>query len=114
MRRRFLPTALLSHKMRCVRELAGTEGQVHAGAADPRGVAAVRGRDSAVGKVLWAEAACPSSASQPPGPDGSRNPGPGELDTCGSHSATVGGCCEDGSSRTVHGRANKRFARAHG
>src|SRR6266446_356301 len=70
MRRRVLPTALLSHRMRCIRELARTEGQVHTGTADTRGVAAVRGRDFAVGKVFWAEAACPIAASQPAGPDG--------------------------------------------
>src|SRR6267142_430005 len=52
MRRRFPPAALPLPKMRCVRELARTEGQVHAGAADPRGVAAVRGRDSAVAKFF--------------------------------------------------------------
>src|SRR2546422_3395133 len=114
MRRRFLPAALLLPKMRFVRELARTEGQVHTGAADTRGVAALRGRDFAVGKVFWAEAACPIAASQPSGPDGSGDAGPGELDTCGCHSATVGGRGKDGSGCAIEHSCEERFAGAHG
>src|SRR6266851_3556763 len=101
MKRRFLPAALPPPSMRCVRELARTEGQVHAGAADTRGVAAVRGRDSAVGKVFWAEAACPIAASQPAGPDGSGDAGPGELDASVRRNAAASGRGQDGSSGAI-------------
>src|SRR6267143_531893 len=114
MRRRFLPAALPPPKMRCVRELARTEGQVHAGAADTRGVAAVRGRDFAVGKVFWTEAANSFAANESASADGSGNPWPGELDTCGCHSAAAGGRGQDGSGRAIHSRSEKRFAGAHG
>jgi hypothetical protein len=79
MRRQFLPPAPPLAKMRCIRELAGTEGQVHAGAADSCGVVVVHGRDSAVGEVLCAEATDPMAACEPAGPNGSCDAGPGDA-----------------------------------
>src|SRR6266850_1437974 len=112
MRRRFLPAALPPPRMRCVRELARTEGQVHAGAADTGGVAAVRGRDSAVGKVFWAEAANSFATNKPASADGSRNAGPGGVrceHTAGTHSHN-----NDCSGRAIHSRSKKRFAGSRG
>src|SRR5467141_4712746 len=113
MKRRFLPAALPPPRMRCVRELARTEGQVHTGAADTGGVAAVRGRDSAVGKVFWAEAANSFATNESVSADGSCHARPGGVSHC-EHITGTHGRNNDCSGRAIHSRSKKRFARAHG
>ena len=73
--------------MTCVCELAGTEGQVHARAADPRGVVAIDGSDSALGEIFWAEATRSIATSEPAGGERSRDAGPGDDNTRVRHYA---------------------------
>src|SRR5215471_13500483 len=60
-----LPRAPRRFRMRCILERSGTKGQVHAGAANHRGIAALDGRDYAVGKIFRTEAARAIAASEP-------------------------------------------------
>src|SRR5439155_9804471 len=58
--------------MRCILERARTEGQIHAGAADSCGVAALHGGDPGLGKIFWAKAVCSTAANEPAGANRSR------------------------------------------